>query len=285
MRSASRFGRPGRRAAWLLCAGVLYQGGIPAAAAEDAVNDELFWQSVKGCTVAEEVALYIEVFEGRGKHLAEARACLKQLGREDLLSGEEPPAPSEIDELLAVCAAHFRADRLTTGIGGTAVECYQEVLSRDPTNVRALEGLEQVVQKYVGWAQRALEQGRVEKVLEYAEKLEGLNPESPQAEALRSAAGEIVEERAAETQRRAAEEAEAQRRAEEEAEAQRLAEEEAEAQRRAEAEAEAQRLAAAEAEAEAQEAEARSQRRRRRPNGGLPGRWAGVSGSAISVRR
>ena len=90
-----KLGRRGWRAAWLLCAGLLYQGGLPMAAAEDAVNDELFWQSVKGCTVAEEVALYIEVFEGRGKHLAEARECLKTLGREGLLSGEEPAAVSE----------------------------------------------------------------------------------------------------------------------------------------------------------------------------------------------
>ena len=88
-------GRRGRRAAWLLYAGLLYQGGLPMAAAEDAVNDELMWESVKGCTVAEEVAIYVGLFEGRGKHLAEARECLKTLGREDLLFGEEPAAVSE----------------------------------------------------------------------------------------------------------------------------------------------------------------------------------------------
>ena len=91
---------------------------------------------------------------------------------------------SEIGKLLKVCEAHLAANRLTAGVGGTAVGCYGEVLSRDPTSLAALDGLHRVFDKYLSWARAALEKGDVNKTRRYIEKLRSLSPEAPEVEAL-----------------------------------------------------------------------------------------------------
>ena len=125
------------------------------------------WNKLRDCRDIDKVREF-ERNHPEGRFVEQARGCLARL-RE-----------SDIERLLAVCEIHFKAHRLTTGVGGTAVECYREVQSRDRANVRAVEGLRKVFEKYESWARRALARGDAEKARRYAGKLRELNQEAPE---------------------------------------------------------------------------------------------------------
>ena len=79
------------------------------------IQDRRHWEDVGGCEGAEK---YLDKYP-KGLHADEARECLKA---------------GEVEALLAECEAHFAAGRLSTGRGGSAVDCYEEVLSMDRGN-------------------------------------------------------------------------------------------------------------------------------------------------------
>ena len=88
------------------------------------------------------------------------------------------PTTLDVSKRLRECEKHFQANRLTSGKGGTALDCYQEVLKAEPTNAEALAGLEKIEARYVTWAKRALEQGQKNKVEGYLANLRKVNPDS-----------------------------------------------------------------------------------------------------------
>jgi formylglycine-generating enzyme required for sulfatase activity len=95
-----------------------------------------------------------------------------------------PSAPDKIScpecpQLLRTCQRHFKANRLTTGRGGTALDCYSDVLKKDRNNGEALRGLEKIEAKYVAWIERALSRKQKNKALQYMAGLRKVNPESP----------------------------------------------------------------------------------------------------------
>lgn len=111
---------------------------------------------------------------------------------------EKPPTPTRvaspaeeatarrIEALLRECDAHFRANRLTTGRGGNAVDCYTEVLRLERGNAEALAGLEQVVDRYASWADAAIRRGDPSKAATYLHRAEQISPESPVLAAIRA---------------------------------------------------------------------------------------------------
>ena len=235
--------------AWTVCATlVLVSIAWAQAPGRTAEQDDVFWESVSGCTSAVEVEMYISEFGEEGRHVAEARACLEKLGKAVPASGRKTAPPTEIERLLRVCEAHFAANRLTTGVGGTAIECYREVQSLDPANMVAVEGLQRVFGKYAAWARAALERGDVGDAQGYVGKLKKLNPESPQAK--------VLEREIARLEKEAAE-------AREKAEAERKEREKVEQERRdrvKRTQAEADRKERERAEAEGKEREEREKR-------------------------
>jgi hypothetical protein len=209
------------------------------------------------------------------------------------LAAEQEEA--QVARLLQECQKHLDAKRLTSGRGGTALACYQDVLEQEPGNAEALDGLHKIELSYQNLAESAFRQKRLQKVPNYLKGLERVNPQSPILADLRerlkiereNQAREEAERKKAEAERKAREEAkrkkaEAERKAREEAkrkkaEAERKAREEAERQARAEAErkarekaerrkAEAERKAREEAERKKAEAErkAREEAKRRK---------------------
>ena len=91
------------------------------------------------------------------------------------------PAPSSQDRIAArlkECEAHFKANRLTTGLGGNALECYGAVLKAQPGQADALSGLNRIEQKYALWASLAMDRGDAEKAAENIQKLRGVNAEN-----------------------------------------------------------------------------------------------------------
>jgi|GEM_PF-412250 len=84
----------------------------------------------------------------------------------------------DISQLLRTCQRHFKANRLTTGRGGNALDCYSEVLENDRNNAAALEGLEKIEEKYLAWIKYAVRRGKRQKALQYMAALRKVNPET-----------------------------------------------------------------------------------------------------------
>ncbi len=89
------------------------------------------------------------------------------------------PQPIDVSKKLRTCQKHFQAYRLTTGRGGNALDCYSEVLKKDPNNAKALKGLEEIEEKYLTWIKYAVRRGKRQKALQYMAAFRKVNPESP----------------------------------------------------------------------------------------------------------
>jgi len=84
----------------------------------------------------------------------------------------------EVSILLEECESHYEANRLTTGKQGTALECYNTVLSQSPDNAIALQGLRNIESRYEIWAENALKRGQFDKVRIYISSMQKVNPNS-----------------------------------------------------------------------------------------------------------
>ena len=157
-----------------------YPAGLYAAEARECLarwqKEQDAWDRVKSCRDREDVERFLAEFS-KGRYGEEARKCLERWSDVNF----------QIERKNEACEEHFKANRLLTGVGGTAVECWGEVLSRDPSNMVAIDGLNRVFGKYAGWARKALGQGKVVKVQGYVEKLKRLNPEAPEVGELEEA--------------------------------------------------------------------------------------------------
>ncbi len=100
-------------------------------------------------------------------------------GRQSNVVIPPPPVGPDVSQLLRTCEKHFQANRLTTGRGGTALVCYEEVLQQDKHNAKALKGLENIEAKYVVWIESFIKRGRFNTAKQYLANLRKVNPESP----------------------------------------------------------------------------------------------------------
>ncbi len=95
---------------------------------------------------------------------------------------------------IAACQAHLKANRLTSGRGGNAADCFSEILKHNPNHLQALEGLNAIEAKYLAWAESALKRGQNDKVNSYLAKVVRLNPESEALRGFREQQAEAVAE-------------------------------------------------------------------------------------------
>ncbi len=79
---------------------------------------------------------------------------------------------------LEQCEQYFNANHLTTGKQGTALDCYQQILILNPTNVSAKKGLNKIEQRYQQWAKTAINKGNFKKAHTYIKRLKNVNPKS-----------------------------------------------------------------------------------------------------------
>ena len=102
------------------------------------------------------------------------------------VSAAKPPPPPEdqVARLPATCTTHLRTNRLTTGTGGNAADCYAQVLGRNPGNAEALAALERIAGKYRAWARKALDASKRDKARVYLNRLVRVSPEDPVLEEL-----------------------------------------------------------------------------------------------------
>jgi len=174
-------------------------------------------------------------FEDAGRAIAAARALGVASKTEiDALADELQKARSEqkVDEVLALANARLEEGDLVSPANDNARYYFGLVLSNDPQNVAALQGMNVVASKLVLQARSEIDQGNLndaEDILAAARALDTSNTELAAAEvALLSARDALAaEQRAAEARRRAAEQqaaADRKARADAEAAAQREAE-------------------------------------------------------------
>ncbi|MBL8260006.1 MAG: protein kinase [Candidatus Competibacteraceae bacterium] len=97
---------------------------------------------------------------------------------------EPPPAPApapvpdeaaRLAALLKTCDAHLKANRLTSGKGGNAADCYREALDRDQGNSEALTGLARVADRYADLADAGLRRKNLNAARDALDKLAELN--------------------------------------------------------------------------------------------------------------
>lgn len=143
-------------------------------------EEQAAWERIETCRTKEDVERFLGKYP-KGAYGGRARECLERLS----------DVSYRIEGLLERCEVYLEQNWLFTGLdetaGMTAVECYKEVLGLDPANRRAIEGLNRVFEKYLGWAWNALRRGKVADARGYVEKLERLRPEAPEREELEDA--------------------------------------------------------------------------------------------------
>jgi len=71
----------------------------------------------------------------------------------------------------------MKANRLTSGKGGNALDCYQEILDREPGNQEALEGLSKIGKKYLSWTKVYIKKKNYKKAFKYYKKAKKLSPD------------------------------------------------------------------------------------------------------------
>ena len=138
--------------------------------------EQAAWEEIESCQSKEDVERFLTRYP-KGAYRIKARECLERWS----------DVTYRIEGMLEACEAHFEANRLLTGVGGTAVECYEEVLALERSNRRAIDGLNRVFEKYLGWARNTLDRGKVAKTQGYVEKLKRLIPEAPEIAELEDA--------------------------------------------------------------------------------------------------
>jgi hypothetical protein len=95
----------------------------------------------------------------------------------------EPVDPAAA--LLRECSRHLQANRLTSGKGGNAADCYGKALKRDPGNAEARAGLNQIVDRYADLATKAVGGGDAKAARSAIGQMEKLNRSDPRIADLR----------------------------------------------------------------------------------------------------
>jgi len=86
--------------------------------------------------------------------------------------------------ILNECDSHLSDNRLTTGDGGNAYDCYRQILRTKPNHPDALAGMVEIEKKYAQWASSALNRNNFIKAKKNIDKLRLVNSNNVQLAAL-----------------------------------------------------------------------------------------------------
>jgi len=92
----------------------------------------------------------------------------------------------KIAKLLKTCKFIFDNNWLTSGGSETALDCYKKVLKLNENSKAALQGLVNIENLYVKWAEKALKNKQKAKARQYLASLRKVNPKSPKLTVLES---------------------------------------------------------------------------------------------------
>ncbi|RRJ83636.1 tetratricopeptide repeat protein [Aestuariirhabdus litorea] len=107
---------------------------------------------------------------------------------------EEQRLQSRIAWLLLEADEAMARQQLTTPEGDNALNRYQDVLRLQPGNLEAQQGLQRIVDSYLGWARSAMGRGDLAKAQVYLDRARLVSPNSPkviEAQARLAGAGAV----------------------------------------------------------------------------------------------
>ena len=162
-----------RLATGLSLAGVLFILLNPLGALAQATDSER-WEQIRDCEDLISVEMFLLEYPDSA-HADDARNCLAGIPNDDVAEDDQPDE-NPLDVVLRRCHEHLAANRLTTGQGGTAFDCYNDVLSEDPDNQEAQDGLREIADRYAGWANSAIGAcDKLDKAQAYLDRLVRVN--------------------------------------------------------------------------------------------------------------
>lgn len=128
---------------------------------------------------------------GKANRQNEQAANRKAKAEADQARANKQALAAELNERLSTCQLHVEANRLTSGRGGNAADCYEQVLQKNPGNGTALAGLALIAGKYQRWAETALSKRDINKAKANIDKLIRMNPENTEIEDLNQRLAEL----------------------------------------------------------------------------------------------
>lgn len=191
---------------------------VSASGAPSGRSEVLFWESVKDSEDARAFEAYLDRYpEGTFSDLARLRIESLETARSEPSTTSHTHRPQRIAALLEKARLDMENQRLTSPPGENAVEKLRAVLALDPDNADATRGLEEVVGRYVLWANAAMDRDDWDRARDYLARAETVSPHASDVALARARLSEGVQlERSAarskqEAERRAALEEEAAR--------------------------------------------------------------------------
>ncbi len=143
------------------------------------------WAEISDCEDLISVEMFLLEFPDSA-FANDARNCMDGTPSGDPVT-PDPVDDNRIADTLRTCQEHLAANRLTTGQGGTAFECYTSVLSNDPGNREAQDGLRTIADRYATWADAAARQcDKLDKAQSYLDRMEQVNPTDRRIAGIRS---------------------------------------------------------------------------------------------------
>ena len=106
--------------------------------------------------------------------LAATDSVLVSIGADARVADTSNPV---VDGLLDRARSHVASNRLTRPPGNNAVEAYREILTLEPDNRDALEGLSKIKAKFVKWANAAQRNGQPKRALKYYRTANAMEPQ------------------------------------------------------------------------------------------------------------
>ncbi len=166
------------------CAGAVAVILIPLIAIAQETDSER-WEQIRDCEDLISVEMFLMEYPD-SQHANDARNCLEG-GRNGEPVEEDTIDENPLDAILQACRVHLAANRLTTGQGGTAFDCYNDVLSEDPDNQEARDGLRKIADRYAGWANSAVNAcDKLDKAQSYLDRLVRVNSSDTRISGIRA---------------------------------------------------------------------------------------------------
>ena len=148
-------------------------------------TDSERWAQISDCEDLISVEMFLMEFPD-SPHADDARNCLEGDRNGDQVE-DETIDENPLDAILQTCREHLAADRLTTGRGGTAFECYNNVLTEDPDNREARDGLRKIADRYAGWANSTVNDcNKLDKAQSYLDRLVRVNSRDTRISGIRA---------------------------------------------------------------------------------------------------
>ena len=107
---------------------------------------------------------------------------------------KQAPKEEKIQTLLSGAQEDINAIRLTSPDGNNALEKYNKILELDSENTEAKQGLQTIVDKYIGLAQQAAGNGEYDKAIANLDKADKIFPDSENIKTVREEIGLKVKE-------------------------------------------------------------------------------------------